>query len=150
MKKRSLYLDVYFGVVALIFLFILHSTLGKMPVMSQSFPRLFLVVTEILTILILISGIRKTIKGVDNSEFKLEFKSMKFTLLFFCLVAVYGLGIFKVGYFVSTLAFTAVAMIVMNYRKRIPIILNTICLSGFIYLIFVEMLKVRMPSALLF
>lgn len=150
LKKRTIYMDVYFGGVSLLALLYLHSVANKMGPGSRAFPVLFLQIAEIISALILISGIRNTLRNKDNSAFGFTFQTIKFPFAYYCFILLYALGIFIIGFFVSTAVFAVVSMIIMRYRKKIPIICTTAGLIAFVYLVFVVILSVRMPQALLF
>jgi putative tricarboxylic transport membrane protein len=143
-------MDVYFGGISLSVLLFFHTVANKLGPGSRVFPVLFLYIAEIISALILISGIRNTFRNKDNSAFGFSFQIIKFPLLYYCFILLYAIGIFVIGFFVSTTIFVVVSMILMKYRRKMPIICTTIGVITFVYLVFVVVLSVRMPQALLF
>lgn len=150
LNKKMLHSDVYLGAVCLVIFLWLHNIAAQWDEGPRAFPVIVLQILEIISALILVFGIRQTFKSQQGMNLKASIGVIKFPLLYFCLIILYGVGISRIGFFVSTIIFLITSMIVMHLRGKKQVFLITIGVIVFLYVTFVLMLKVRMPSALLF
>ncbi len=71
-------------------------------------------------------------------------------MLTFVMILVYVLLLDKIGFFVASAVFMLGFMWFMGYRKPLTMILTTVGMLGFIYLLFVYELHVSLPEGILF
>ncbi len=71
-------------------------------------------------------------------------------MLTFIMILVYVLLLEKIGFFVCSTVFMLGFMWFMGYRKPLTMVLTTVGMLGFIYLLFVYELRVSLPSGILF
>ncbi len=71
-------------------------------------------------------------------------------MLTFVMILVYVLLLDKIGFFVTSAVFMLGFMWFMGYRKVLTMILTTVGMLGFLYLLFVHELHVSLPDGILF
>ncbi len=81
---------------------------------------------------------------------EISIKKLKFPLLGAGIILVYAVGIAILGFFVSTAVFMVGMIYWLGYRKVWVILVTTVGLELFIYVLFVRVLYTRMPPGLLF
>ena len=114
---------------------------------SKQFSRfvlaLFLLMSVILIVISLINAKKPSGKEVKIGEFKNP-------MLMYLIIVGYVALMVTLGFFVASAIFMPAAMLYLGYRKPIPMICVTAGMLGFVWLLFVYSLKVRLPSGLLF
>ena len=146
-KKPKINIDVYIGIILMVFSgFFFYETIKLHPVAAR-FPKVVFGLFILMSVLLLILGIRKTLKPelVGKSDFMLSFRVIRAPLAVFGIVCGYMVLMYFTGFFISTLIFIPVFMIYYGVKKIRTIILTDVILNLFIYLVFVKLLKVVMP-----
>ena len=117
------------------------------PDVTQLYSRIVLIIfTVIGAVLVLTSLINAKKPGGEEVSVK-EFVN---PLIIFAIVVAYVVLIDLVGFFVSSALFMPACMLFMGYKKPLPMILTTIGMLAFIYILFVVQLKVRLPHGFLY
>lgn len=139
-------------VVALILLILsgamLLNAMTTMSVDARQFPVLILGLFIILSVALLIKGVKDTRdaavgKEVDSS--RMVFEQIKFPLLAFVFTTIYIIAVDMVGFIIPSVVFTAGMMWFNYYRNKIALILVPIGLVGFLYVLFTFVLASRLP-----
>jgi putative tricarboxylic transport membrane protein len=76
--------------------------------------------------------------------------TFKSPMLTFIIILAYVLLLDKIGFFVCSAVFMLGFMWFMGYRKPLTMVLTTVGMLGFIYLLFVFELHVSLPDGILF
>ena len=105
----------------------------------------------ILSAALLIQGIYYTFKpesyykryGKDNKS--IEWKVVTHPLLVFGTVVIYLALFHFTNFFVGTAVFVPLLMFTFGERKILPMLLTTVGLEAFVYLVFVKLLNVYFP-----
>lgn len=149
MKLKDWSQDVIVALILLILSGImLCNAMTAMSEDARQFPVLILIIFIILSIALLVKGIKDTRdaaagKEVDSKQ--LKFEQMKFPLLAFVFITIYVIAVDMVGFIIPSLLFTA-AMMWFNYaRNKFALILVPVGLVGFLYVLFTFILASRLP-----
>ena len=146
-RKRKINNDVFIGIfLALFSLFFLRDTAQIHPGAAQ-FPRMILVVFLIMSIVVTILGVRKTLKPelAKKGDFDFTLKIVKNPIIAFAIIVLYVVLFNTVGFFVSTTIFTPLFMIFYGARKIVPIVATTVGINFFVWVLFVHLLNVFLP-----
>lgn len=152
MKKRFLHLDVFVGIMFLLLgIFGFIGTIN-MPEKAAAFPKIILSLMILLSIILLLFGIKKTIKmeRAGGEVPALNFTELGAPLAVAALTFFYVLCVWKVGFYVSTAIFIFVMMVFFNERSIKRIMLTILICLVFLYIIFTWQLGVIMPKGFLF
>ena len=139
--------DLVIGIVALAIGVAMFLGTKEFPPITQLYCRIVLII--LITIgaaMILTSLINAKKPGPEEVHLKEWINPM----IIFLIVLVYVFMIDKIGFFVSSAIVMPGIMLFMGYKKPLPMILTTVGMLGFIYILFVTQLKLRMPQGLLF
>lgn len=147
-KTRKISRDVWIGIGLMAFsgYFLFEAT--KIPGGAGEFPEGVLTIFLILSALMTIMGVGKTIdptreKKSDKAE--IHFFEIKSPLVVFLITFLYILLIGKIGFFIATTLFIPVIMLYYGVRKYWQILLTTAGLDVFVYVLFVRLLSVVLP-----
>ena len=139
--------DLVIGLVTIALGVFFWTYTPKFSDVSKTFSRfvlaLFIGLGVILCVISLINRNKPSGKEVSVKEFKNP-------LLMYIIIVIYVLIMDKLGFFASTILFMPAVMLFMGYRKPIPMVCVTAGMTGFIYVLFVLELKVRLPQGILF
>ncbi len=155
MKKKSLHYDIIVGAVLIVISAALFPQTFKFPGTAGIFPQFILVVLAILGIYTLIYGIKETkdtaAKAAAGEEVAPVFSwaKDKLPLLGYALIVVYILLIKPLGFFLSTTLFLVGYMWFLKIRKPLTLALVTVFTDVFLYVLFVILLKLNLPSGIL-
>jgi len=109
-------------------------------------PRLYLVILIILSSIMIISLIRKN-KGLV--DFKNLNSPNKRVVLVLAVTAAYTFAISIVGFYLSTFLMMPISAMLLGGKKKYQIIMATVGVIGFIYLMFNVILDIRLPAGML-
>ncbi len=144
---KKIHYDVYISLVmfGIAWFFLWGATKIKIEV-SRVVPRLYGYLLIILSCLLLIDGIVKSIKANKGSISlpKIDKKEVFWGLMTWVAVFVYYLMFKYIGFFPATLIFTVAGMLLLKQRNWKVILITLIFLLGVIYLIFVRLLHVKL------
>lgn len=154
---KQLHHDVYAGVIILVTsLFFIVQAKG-FPERAALFPYLILGLFIFFAILLLINGFRKTTmraKAIDvpaaDDEEQLSFNMIKMPVLILVTVTIYVILINVLGFFVSTAIFMIGILFALGMKSLKAYFLTIVFTLLFIYLLFVKLLHVFLPTGLLF
>ncbi len=152
--KKHLHYDVYVGAFLIVLSTALFPMTFKFPDTAGIFPQFILVVLFILGAYTLFYGMsetkaeRKKIEAGEQIESLFSWKSNKLPLLGYALIVIYILLIDVLGFFTSTTIFMIGYMLFLNMRKPLTLVLVTIGVDCFVYVLFVMQLKLNLPSGL--
>lgn len=141
--------EVYLGIVLSLFsVFFLLET-NKMNIRAAKYPRIILVTLLVLSVGLLIQGIYYSIyrdkyeerHGKDNKEIGLAV--FGHPLIVFGLIVIYLALFHFTNFFIATAIFTPLVMLWFGERRILPILLTTIGIDLFVYVVFVLLLKVH-------
>lgn len=141
--KTKFHQDVWAGCGILVFCcFFALLTLGK-PRGTMTFPIILLSIMTILSIPILVAGVRKTRASAETPmDNDIQWAKLKAPLTAFLFIAGYVFLFWLVGYFVATLLFLPATM--YHFRMKNPLLsgLVSIGYAVLIYALFVRQLNV--------
>ncbi len=119
----------------------------RYPPESSQFPRF-------LCILMVVFSLISLVRAIKNSEPKKEevsfAQNFKIPCIVFATAIAYGLGIAKIGYFVSTIAYLLVTMYIFGARRIVPMVVSSAIFLIVIYALFVQFLGLRLPEGIFF
>ena len=113
---------------------------------SKRFSRFVLVLFIALGLVLCVTSILKAKEPAGKEVALEEFKN---PMIMFVLVTAYVILMSVLGFFTASALFMPAVMLFMGYRKPIPMICVTVGMLGFVYVLFVAWLKVRLPSGIL-
>ena len=152
--RLTIHHDVYLGIVIILISGGMLVMATEFPGETARFPRVILSAFGLFGLWILYKGIYKTRLLSQGQEDKVADKPVKFSSMvkpFICLLAVigYAVGIKLLGFFTATTIFLVAFMYAAKLNDWKKIILVTVSMNVFIYLLFVQQLHVQLPAGLL-
>lgn len=152
--KRFMTLDVVISIVLLCFSAVFWYMSCSFPEEARLFPRIFLIVTMVLSALMLWNSLKEQkAKALDSAESCEEIgfvQRIMLPLQAYCMIVLYVLGIQWIGFFVATTVFMLVFMWYLNVRKPVTLAAVSVGMDIFLYLMFVVGLKLSLPAGILF
>ena len=136
MEKKKIHQDVYIGIACLLLTAIIFFLNRNLPTDAAMMPRLMGGLMGILSVLILISGFRKSGKEFLNMDV------VKIPLITWGLIAGYVILFHLVGYFIATAISVVVLMRFMKRRSWPVILLITVVYLAVMYFAFVLQMHV--------
>lgn len=146
-KKRRINNDVFIGIGLMVVSgFFLWQSMGMHPGAAR-FPRVIFTLCLILSALVALSGVRKTINPAltTKEDYALTWDSTKIPLVVFGMFVVYLLLINFIGFFIATSIFIPAFMFTFGARRIIPLVAITVVVNLFVYGVFVQLLNVWLP-----
>ena len=146
-EKHKINIDVFIGIALTVLSgFFFYETVKMHPVAAR-FPKVVFGLFIIMSVLLTILGIRKTLKPelALKSDFQLNLLVIRAPLAVFGIICGYMVLMYFTGFFISTLVFIPVFMIYYGVKSIRTIVLTNVFLNLFVYLVFVKLLKVVMP-----
>lgn len=141
-------LNVFIGIVIVLFSAFMYLLTGDMPKESALFPRGLIILFAILGILLSITSLKD--KKDSSKDIKTIFASTKEALIGLGIITAYAVAINFVGFFIATTVFIVAFMIVYKQKSIRKIMITAVVLNLFIYLVFVYQLNVPLPKGFLF
>ena len=150
MLKRRIHVDVWLGLILIVFTAFFWSESFKFPV-GTGFPRVFLGVFLGMSTLLFVSGIIKTVKNDSKGDVKIDWKNtVPKSQGVWGIMVTYVIMINVIGFFPATLLATPSTMLYFGVRKIKLLVLFTLILTLFIYFVFAVQLRLRLPVGILF
>lgn len=154
---KTLHHDIYTGAIILIASVVFSLNTSHLPGDARVYPLFVIVLLIFLSILLIMDGIRKTKKENNNEqvnysddEEKLELKTLKMPFIIFASTALYVILMPIIGFFVTT-SFLLVSILIILRNKSVLSYIGVVLITNvFIYILFVQMLQVRLPQGILF
>lgn len=154
---KSLHHDIYTGAIILIASVLFSLNMSRLPTDARVYPLFVIGLLIFLSILLIIDGIKKTKKennneqvNYSNDEEKLKLKTLKMPTIIFASTVLYVILMPIIGFFVST-SFLLIAVMIILKNKNVLSYIGVVLITNiFIYLLFVQMLHVRLPQGILF
>jgi hypothetical protein len=146
-EKRKINNDVYIGSILTVISLFFYFEAAKIHREAAQFPKLMLAALIIMSVLLVVLGIRKTLRPelTLKSDTLLRFKVVRTPLIVFGIVALYMALIKFTGFFIATTLFVPALMVFYGVRSIRVLIITDITLNLFVYILFVRLLKVVMP-----
>lgn len=148
MRKR-ITREVYLGIVLTLFsVFFLFET-NKLNIRATRYPRIILMTLLLLSLGLLVQGIYYSFNrekydakhGKGNAEIGMAV--FGYPLILFGLIVAYLVLFHFTNFFIATAIFTPLVMLLFGERRVLAILLTTIGIDLFVYLVFVLLLKVH-------
>lgn len=126
---------------------------GAFPKQSAYFPRFFTLVLIALSVIIVWGGVKKSARlsrgtATESDERPLTRRELVLPMSGIAVMVCYIALIPAIGFFVSTGLFMLVSMWLLKIRSIPVMLLSTLGLEAFIYVLFIMQLKLNMPSGL--
>ena len=145
--QKSRVQDLVLGLICAAFGVFLWTYTAKLKDVSQQFSRFVLALFILMSVVLIVTSLINA-KKPGGKEVKIgEFKN---PMIMYLIIIGYVALMVTLGFFVASAIFMPAAMFYLGYRKPIPMICVTAGMLGFVWLLFVYSLKVRLPSGLLF
>lgn len=149
-KKKFISNDVFLGIFCAAFAIVFLIQAAKYPGTAKIFPSVALLFMLLFSIIVLGSGIYKTIQTRTGKADYANPEMKKRPFYVFGSIVLYVYCLPKIGFFVSTAIYLPCAMLLYGQRKILPIVISTIFVLVFLYFVFVMQLNIYMPDGLLF
>jgi putative tricarboxylic transport membrane protein len=152
-KKNIIIALITFFIGLLIFLLVpyqIHLVRGTTIITARDFPKTISYILMLLGIILGIKSIFEKEKSKNNSKVEKACKDDLIRIIkFLSMFAMYIFGIKIIGFFTLTTIFIVFLMIFLKIKKWYMIFLITIGVDLFLYLIFVNVMKVNLPTGLI-
>ena len=150
MQKRKIHTEVWLGLIVMIFSGFFWSESFKFPV-GTGFPRVFLGVFFFMAVILFVIGIIKTVKNISKGNVNLDWKNaIPKAHGVWGIMLGFVIMINIIGFFPATLIASPGIMLFYGVRKIKVLVLVTVILTLFVYLLFVVQLRVQLPRGILF
>lgn len=150
-KKVSIVREVWIGLVLVLFSVYFLFQCNELNQKAAQYPRIIISVLLALSVALLIQGIYYTFKpesyykryGKDNKS--VEWGVVIHPLMVFGVTVIYLALFYFTNFFIATAVFVPLLMFTFGERKILPMLLTTVGMEAFVYLLFVKMLNVYFP-----
>lgn len=150
-KKVSIVREVWIGLALVLFSVYFLFQCNGLNEKAAQYPRIIISVLLILSAALLIQGLYYTFKpesyykryGKDNKS--IEWGVVTHPLIVFGVTVIYLVLFYFTNFFIATAVFVPLLMLAFGERKVLPILLTTVGLEAFVYLMFVKLLNVYFP-----
>lgn len=146
MKEKRIDSDIFTGgILVLACLFFYYKSAG-LPSDAAVWPKLILIVTLILSVLLVLSGVKKTLRQTDGTDvLSLKIRELGAPVVVLIVMSAYAVMMDWTGFFVSTAIFLPLGMFLFKQRS-LPVLLGvTVGIEVFVYWLFIVQLNLRMP-----
>ena len=150
-KKFSIVREVWLGLgLVLASLFFLQQC-GTLNERAAQYPKIILSVLLILSAALLVQGVfysfrpERYQKRYGKSNKSIQWSVVTHPLFVFGATVVYLILFHFINFFVATAVFVPLIMLIFGERKVLTILLTTVGLELFVYLVFVKLLNVYFP-----
>ena len=149
--KKLFSIDVWIGLVLMLFSIWFWALSGSFPDAAKLFPRIFLAANFILSAILAGTTLYRNSKDPERGQTKgVEKSDVLLILEAYVFIAVYFICIKLIGFYVSTTVFLLAFMYFLRVRSVKTLVLVTIGMDLFLYLLFGVGLKLNLPAGLLF
>ena len=144
MKIKQIHADVWISLVLILISIIFYSMAGQFLNQEAAvWPRMVLIVTMILSAMLLLQGVRLTMRQMDPGTIPLAVLTGPAVSIL--MIVVYAVMMQFTGYFVSSAIFLPLGMFALGNRNWKAIFGVTAGVELFVYILFVTQLQLRMP-----
>ncbi len=141
---KKIHANVWLGMFLIVFSIVFYLMAGNfINPEAATWPRLILIITAFLSVMLFLQGVRLTLKKADPEMPSLH--RLKGPMSAVILILAYAVLMNYTGYFFSTAIFLPIAMFALGQRDWKILLGVTAGLELFIYVLFVVQLKLRMP-----
>jgi len=146
-NKQKINIDVWLGIILTLFSGVFLYESFKLHVEAGQFPKIIFTVLLILSVLLTVLGVWKTIHPelTLKSDTLFNAKVIQTPVIVFFIIAAYILLIKFIGFFISTILFVPAIMLYYGAKSIRTILLTDILLNLFVYVLFVKLLHVALP-----
>ena len=153
--KKVLHHDIYIGGILMAFAAFFFILTGEFPKESSYFPRFFTCVLILISALIIWQGVQKTRRlwqgeGAESGDAPITGHELRQPMTGLIGIVAYIAAISLIGFFVSTGLFLLTYMWCLKIRSIPMLLISTLAVEVFIYVLFVMQLKLTMPAGILF
>ncbi len=154
-QKIRIHPDVWLAAASLAICVIVWTESAKYPPDVKLFPRLFTVAFAVLTVFILIKGIRLSIAktkdpdSVPESEFWAKLKTVKYPFILLCLIIGYLVLIHYIGMYLASVVYAVIAMRFFGEKRWLINLGVSVVMAVLLYLLMAVALKVTLPVGVL-
>lgn len=150
-KKFSIVREVWLGLGLVLFSLFFLWQCNNLNQRSAQYPRIMLSVLMVLSAAMLIQGLFYTFqperyyRRYGKSNKSIQWNVVTHPLFVFGATIVYLVLFHYINFFVATALFVPLLMFIFGERKVLSILITTVGLEVFVYLIFVQLLHVYFP-----
>lgn len=150
-RKFKLVRETWLGLILVLFSAFFLEQCNELNQKAAQYPRIMLTVLLVLSAALLIQGLyygfnpEKYEKSYGESNKEISWKVVNHPLIVFGATIVYLALFHYTNFFIATAVFVPLLMIIFGERKVLPILLTTVGLELFVYLVFVQLLNVYFP-----
>ena len=150
-KKFSIVREVWLGLGLVLFSLFFLWQCNSLNQRAALYPRIMISILLILSASLLVQGLfysfqpERYEKRYGKSNKSIQWSVVTNPLFIFGATAVYLALFYFINFFVATAIFVPFIMFIFGERKVLPILLTTVGLELFVYLIFVQLLNVYFP-----
>lgn len=145
MRRLKLSTDVLSGMCLIIFGGFFYHKADNLLAEASLWPKMVLILLIILSVLLVLRGIRKNDLCDFENSFFVSVREMSAPMIALIMMAIYVTVMSYVGFFLSTAIFLPFAMYILQQRSWKVILGTTLGLEIFVYFLFVMQLNLRMP-----
>lgn len=148
MKSKKIFKEVWIGLCLTLLSIYLLFEIRNIPAVPARYPRVILIVLLALSAALTIQSIWFSIrpeKAAGKTSAPVPLSETTFPLAVFGLLVVYLALFHFTNFFIATAIFVPVMMLLYGQRKVLPILLVTVGLELFVYLVFMKLLNVYFP-----
>lgn len=143
--KSKLHADVYAGIVMILFAVFWGKIAIGFPEVPRRFPLFIAFAFAIIGALVALGGFRKMRAAGGETVSPFSWSKFKYVAVGFAMTAAYAFLMSAIHFFPATLIFVPALMLFMRVRKPILLIATDLILNGFLYLMFIVLLKIQLP-----
>lgn len=113
-------------------------------------PKILAIFLIIISVVMLLTSLFK--KYEEEEEPVIDYRSPAFKQVFklFFVLALYGIGLYWLGFFVPTILFVILVMFIMGVRNVKILLITSVGIAACIYIVFAQLLNLYLPTARLF
>ena len=146
MQRKKIHIDVFLGILLTALSgYFLYQAFQIHPGSAQ-FPKFVLGLFLLLSAMLLTSGIIKVFTGSSKNDVKIDWKNATLkSHIVYGLIVLFVVMMVTIGFFPALVIWCPIIMFCYGIRNIKILAMVTLCLSLFIYVLFVMQLKVQMP-----
>ncbi len=144
MSGKKIHQDLVIGILLLAVCGWVYYLIGGITVVKSAvFPRVVVTVITFLSLFVLWSGAVKT--KAMNEAHTVTWKTVAFPISVCAIMGAYVLGINILGFIIASLAMLSGLLYYFKVRNWLLLTLYPIVITGIIYVVFIIVLRVRLP-----
>lgn len=144
MKIRRLPMDVYAGLFLALLGSAFYALALELTPEAAVFPKIVLAAFVLLSLAMAVQGFMHR-KKTGEAENPLALKGLTVPLLVFAFITLYAVAMNVIGFCLATAAFVPGVALFYKNRNPLQILVATVCLIVFIYVLFVVQLRLVLP-----